>query len=157
MIRFARTTLFAVLLAAIPAHAASLPAIDLRFAGHPHPWFSNAANATGGVAGGPGGDTCNDTLRATLCNIAVFVLAVNATALCSYGDWRMPTKLKLLTLVKVEGNQPYVDQACFLNTVGSYFWTGSSYAPNPASVWFVDFFHGYANALLKTGNYLLVR
>ncbi len=69
----------------------------LRHRGHTYTWYNSNAATNGGDAGGTGGNSCNATLPGNLCNTEAFVTAVNAAALCSYTDWRMPTKRELLT------------------------------------------------------------
>ncbi len=57
-----------------------------------------------------------------------YVAAVNATSLCGFTDWRMPTALELMSLNhygRTDG-APYVDPTWFPNTLPAYYWTGES-------------------------------
>ena len=134
---------------------------DLRYFGHTYSWYNSIGTTNGGNAGSTGLNTCNATLPASLCNTQAFVTAVNATALCSYTDWRMPTLRELLTLVYADGSDPSIDPTYFPNTPSANFWSGSSYAPNPPFAWYVRFFDGDSgateNAFDKTYNSYYVR
>ena len=78
------------------------------------------------------------------------------------GDWRLPTKDELLSLVycssgipktwndtgrPCEGNfdKPTIHQQAFPNTPSSGFWSASAYAGNSSSAWYVYFGYGYAD------------
>ena len=107
-------------------------------------WHNTTATENGGNAGSTGANTCNATLPSNLCNTQAFVTAVNAANLCGNStDWRLPTQRELLTLVHADGSSPSIDPTYFLNTNASSFWSGSSYVPDPADAWIVDFSNGY--------------
>ena len=58
-----------------------------------------------------------------------YVAAVNATSLCGFTDWRMPTALELMSLNDYGRNDaaPFVDPVWFPNTVSSLtYWTGET-------------------------------
>ncbi len=56
-----------------------------------------------------------------------YVAAVNASALCGYTDWRLPTVLELATLLNYGSTAtPAVDATWFPNTVLGSFWTSDS-------------------------------
>ena len=124
----------------------------LRHRGHFYTWYNSNAATNGGDAGGTGGNSCNATLPGNLCNTEAFVTAVNAAALCSYTDWRMPTKRELLTLVYAGVSNPSIDPAYFSNTLAAEFWSGSSHVLGPGA-WFVDFVDGYANGGAKANTF----
>jgi hypothetical protein len=73
---------------------------------------------------------------------------VNATALCGYTDWRMPTKEELLGLV-TGSTAPTIDATFFPNTPSSYFWSGSPYASNSYYEWCVFFYFGGVHDSLR--------
>lgn len=126
---------------------------DLHFFGHSYTWYYSAGSANGGSAGDTGTNTCNATLPGGLCNTQALVAAVNAAALCTYTDWRMPTRRELLTLIYVSASIPAVDQSYFPDPPPTPFWTVSSYAPAPSSAWYVDFVDGYSNSADKSSAY----
>lgn len=58
-----------------------------------------------------------------------YVAAVNASSLCGFTDWRMPTALELMTLNHYGRTDaaPYVDPTWFPNTLSTpYYWTGEA-------------------------------
>lgn len=68
-----------------------------------------------------------------------FAAAVNATGLCGYTDWRLPTGTELLTLVKRSGSNPMIDISWFPNTQADVYWTSTRYDGDPKSSWYVWF------------------
>ena len=123
---------------------------DLRYQGHTYTWYSSDSGTNGGNAGSAGGNTCIGTLTSSLCNTEALATAVNAAALCSYTDWRLPTYRELLTLVHFGTQSPSIDTTYFPNTQASNFWSASSYVPFPADAWIVSFGYGYSGAGGKT-------
>jgi hypothetical protein len=122
---------------------------DLRYSGHTYRWYSNDATSNGGGAGSAGSNTCNGTLPGGLCNTEALTTAVNAAALCTYSDWRLPTRRELLTLIDADGSSPSIVQTYFPNTVVASFWSGSAHAL-AASAWSVDFSGGNISDSVKT-------
>ena len=118
---------------------------DLRHAGHFYRWFNTDTSTNGGDSGSTGTNTCNATLPGNLCNTQAFTTAVNVAALCTFTDWRLPTRRELLTLVHAGTSAPSIAQSYFPNTSTLSFWTGSSFAPNPARAWTVSFNDGDGN------------
>lgn len=98
---------------------------DLRYSGHTYTWYNIVGTTNGGYAGSTGSNTCNATLPSSLCNTQAFVAAVNAAALCTYTDWRMPITRELLTLIYADGSNPAIDQSFFPNTLAVTFWSGT--------------------------------
>lgn len=74
-----------------------------------------------------------------------YVAAVNATALCGYTDWRLPTVDELLSLVNygVPSPGPTIDNFWFLYPVGGVFASSSPVAGDFQSAWGVSFREGY--------------
>lgn len=123
---------------------------DLRYSGHRYSWYDSNGSNNGGLAGQTGTNTCNATLPSGLCNTQAFVAAVNAAALCTYTDWRLPTRRELETLVNANSSNPSIDPTYFPNTpASSTFWSGSPYMPNPAAAWTVFFFTGSTGVFNK--------
>ena len=116
-------------------------------------WFSSNSATNGGNAGGVGGvASCNGTLPGGLCNTEALVTAVNAAALCSFTDWRLPTYRELFTLVNFAVHDPSIDTTYFPNTRGADSWSATSHIPGPAGAWIVGFSSGYAINSTKTAD-----
>ena len=61
-------------------------------------------------------------------------------------DWRLPNKNELESLVTLDGAAPYIDTTAFPDTPASVFWSSTTYAPDPAVAWVVDFSDGDTDA-----------
>lgn len=121
-------------------------------------WYSSDSSTNGGNPGSTGGIAgCNATLPNGLCNTQAFVTAVNAAALCSYTDWRLPTYRELFTLVHFGTQNPSIDTNYFPNTRAGALWSASSYALAPQQAWFVDFSFGGAFASFVKADDTFVR
>lgn len=128
---------------------------DLRYAGHAYAWYSTESSTNGGSAGSTGANTCNATLASGQCNTQAFVAAVNASALCSYGDWRVPTQRELLTLVHAGALNFSIEPTYFPNSVAWAYWSATSYVAESSAAWGVSFANGVAGASDKTTNFYL--
>lgn len=83
-----------------------------------------------------------------------YVAAINATGLCGYNDWRLPTPDELHTLVNYGRSHPAADTTWFAHTAtttGTAYWTSTLNVANPARAWGVYFDVGYVgNDYLRT-------
>ena len=84
-----------------------------------------------------------------------FINAVNATNLCGYSDWRMPTTDELLSIVDygVASSGPTVDANWFPNTQSNVFWASSPYVASPVLAWYVSLLNGYVDFGSRTVSY----
>lgn len=76
-----------------------------------------------------------------------------------HSDWRLPNKKELESIVELCGYNPNINQDIFPATPASYFWSGSSYVPDPPNAWVVYFSSGntYAGSKSLDGYVRLVR
>ncbi|MBH2009220.1 MAG: DUF1566 domain-containing protein [Xanthomonadaceae bacterium] len=87
-------------------------------------------------------------------NTVGYVNAVNATALCGYANWRLPTADELQSIVDygMAYPSPTVDASWFPNTVGSAYWFSSPYVAFAGSAWYVSFGNGYVSSYYRYGS-----
>ena len=119
----------------------------LRNSTSTYTWYSASAATNGGNAGTAIGGTCTG---GTGCDTEKFVTDVNTAALCTYTDWRLPSRRELLTLLLMDGTSPAVDATYFPNTLALPYWSSSTYAASAASAWGVNFSTGISTALTKS-------
>lgn len=63
--------------------------------------------------------------------------------LAAHSDWRLPTRIELVSLVDFTKSNPAIDSTAFPNTPSNWFWTSSPEAGNPTlAAWFVHFVNG---------------
>lgn len=80
--------------------------------------------------------------------------ACRALQLGGYTDWRLPTRIELLTLVDDTRHKPAIDTAQFTNTPSTWFWTSTPAARNPSEfAWFVYFYNGDSSYVHRDGSY----
>ncbi|MBS4096636.1 MAG: DUF1566 domain-containing protein [Sulfuricella sp.] len=70
-----------------------------------------------------------------------------------HADWRLPNRTELESLVKIDASSPTIDTAAFPNTISGWYWTATTYAPDPALAWIVHFYYGNAGDNNKTVTY----
>jgi hypothetical protein len=57
-------------------------------------------------------------------------------------DWRLPTRIELVSIVDFTQANPAIDKNAFPSTPGDYFWTSSAVAGGSPTAWYVYFFDG---------------
>jgi YD repeat-containing protein len=94
-------------------------------------------------------------LYGTATDASGFVAAVNATNLCGYSDWRLPTADELQSIVdySVASPGPVIDATWFPNTQDYLFWSASPYVGDSSSAWVVIFYYGVVSFNVRTETY----
>lgn len=72
--------------------------------------------------------------------------------LAGYGDWRLPNRNELESIVDYQRWSPAIDTAYFPNTVPSWYWSSSTFAGSSNLAWVVGFYSGNVNYYGKSGN-----
>ena len=62
--------------------------------------------------------------------------------LASYSDWRLPTRIELVSLIAVDRQNPSIDTTAFPSTPNAMFWTASPMVGDPTVAWSVYFGYG---------------
>jgi hypothetical protein len=99
---------------------------------------------------------------------AVKVAALNSGSFAGHTDWRVPNLKELQSIVNYENVTPAISPAfntgctagctvttCSCTLSGAYYWSSSTYAPNPQWAWVVNFYDGTMGAVYKTPNFFL--
>jgi hypothetical protein len=113
-------------------------------------WYQPDDRLNGGNPGWPNGGNCTGSA----CDTYAYVAALNAAGLCSFHDWRLPTRRELLSLVNLGLSNPAFDSSAFPtqpNFTNAFYWT-STVNSGTASVGFAVWTVGvWTGALDGTG------
>jgi len=118
---------------------------DPRHHEHTYSWFHSDSQSNGGDAGVMDGGVCSGSA----CDTQSKADAINAFVLCGSGNWRMPTRAELSTLVHAGTRDPAIAIEYFPWTDGAY-WSRTPMAAQPASAWQVAFSDGSWGVDLKS-------
>lgn len=94
-------------------------------------------------------------LYGTSTDASGFVKTVNASNLCGFSDWRLPTADELQSIVdySVALPGPAIDASVFPATTNSEFWSGSGDVINKTFAWSVSFKYGDGGPLSRDLKY----
>lgn len=70
-----------------------------------------------------------------------------------HGDWRLPNKNELESIIERRCWSPAINAAVFPGTPSTWFWSSSSYAVDPSGAWNVDFDYGELDWFGKVDSY----
>jgi hypothetical protein len=74
-----------------------------------------------------------------------------ALTLGGYDDWILPQRIELASIVSYARQSPAIDTDAFPDTPPEGFWSGSIYAADPSSAWYVSFMYGGVAAFDVSG------
>jgi hypothetical protein len=63
--------------------------------------------------------------------------------LAGHDDWRLPSRIELVSILDMTRTQPSIDIETFPGTPNDWFWTSSLAADKPSAAWYVYFYFGY--------------
>lgn len=111
----------------------------LHDATNTYSWLNTNESANGDDIGTANGGIC----AGSDCDTQGFVNAVNEVTLCGAGDWSVPSREQLRTLVDYGVFRPAItiDPAFFPNSALNH-WTSTPEANRPIGAWIVSFFDG---------------
>jgi len=76
------------------------------------------------------------------CNTQSFVDDINEAQLCTYTNWRLPTRDELKTIINYYGDDILIDLDFFPNTQKETYWTSMTAKDNPSLAYEIPFFYG---------------
>ena len=77
------------------------------------------------------------------CNTQSYIDDINEAQLCTYSDWRLPTRKELKTIINhYSDHDILIDLAFFPNTQKHTYWTSVTVKDNPSLAYEVPFFYG---------------
>jgi hypothetical protein len=70
-----------------------------------------------------------------------------------YDDWRLPSRIELVSILDSRRTQPAIDVSAFPGTPNDWFWTSSLSPGDAASAWYVYFYFGYPKTDLVSNQF----
>jgi hypothetical protein len=114
----------------------------LRDHRHTYTWFAPDEDAGGELdyRGKPDGGQCTGSG----CDTHAFVTAVNAGGLCSYSDWRLPSRDELGSISDPRKTRtpPTINTRYFPNTPAGEYWSANDYQFHWDAAWLWNFGNG---------------
>jgi len=69
-------------------------------------------------------------------------LTCRCLTLAGYDDWRLPTRIEMVSIVDFTRADPAIDPSAFSGTPSDYFWTSTALAGSAATAWYLFFLDG---------------
>ena len=76
------------------------------------------------------------------CNTKSFIDDINEAQLCSYSNWRLPTRDELKTIINYYGDDILIDLDFFPNTQKKTYWTSMTAKDNSSLAYEIPFIFG---------------
>jgi hypothetical protein len=116
----------------------------IQYALNTYTWFD-------GVSGRNNGTFSKNCYWGKGCNTQSYIEDINKAELCTYSDWRLPTRDELKSIVDYYGDSDIlIDLLLFPNTQMDTYWTSMSAKDNPSLAYEIPFFFGGSLARGKT-------
>lgn len=74
--------------------------------------------------------------------------------LAGWDDWRLPSRIELVTLLDLTHADPALNQTAFPDVHGEWLWTSTRQADDPTRSWYVYFYFGYPDTDAQYATYL---
>ena len=108
----------------------------IQYALNTYTWFD-------GVSGRENGTFSKNCYWGKGCNTKTYIEDINEAELCTYSDWRLPTRDELKSIVDYYGDSDIlIDSLLFPNTQMDTYWTSMSAKDNPSLAYEIPFFFG---------------
>ena len=108
----------------------------IQYALNTYTWFD-------GVSGRENGTFSKNCYWGKSCNTQSYIEDINKAELCTYSDWRLPTRDELKSIVDYYGDSDIlIDSLLFPNTQMDTYWTSMSAKDNPSLAYEIPFFFG---------------
>jgi len=116
----------------------------IQYALNTYTWFD-------GVSGRENGIYSKNCYWGKNCNTQTYIEDINKAELCTYSDWRLPTRDELKSIVDYYGDSDIlIDSLLFPNTQMDTYWTSMSAKDNLSLAYEIPFFFGGSVVREKT-------
>jgi hypothetical protein len=116
----------------------------LQYALNTYTWFD-------GQSGRDSGTYTKNCYWGKSCNTKSYIEDINQSVLCSFNDWRLPSRSELNSIVDYYGDSDtLINLDFFPNTQMDTYWTSSSLKDSPSLAYEIPFFFGGSIARDKT-------
>ena len=74
-------------------------------------------------------------------------------SLAGYDDWRLPTRIELVSLVDYRRQEPSIDTDAFPDTPSTWYWSASPVAGDSVEAWYLSFMDGNTHEAARDVTY----